>query len=257
MKPKIYLHEQFRKPESEKWLSALPAQVAKLPDSQLIQAGRNRVYWIEHNGQKFVVKHFFNSGPWKKIVYRIWSGKARRSFDNSLALIQAGLKSPQPVAWREDWNGLFLKESFYVSAHLDVAYSARAIRQKNTGIDWTPHVATIARAMARMHEAGLLHRDLTAGNFLFVGPNPEQWELHIIDTNRMSFGPIDMRKGIQSLLQPKIEAEHLEAYVTTYAEARNFNPDTCLDLYKKLMVGHNLKWKIKNLTRPWRRKIGL
>lgn len=255
MKTTIHLHESYRLPKWQQWMDDLPRKVAALPASQVIQTGRNRVHWIEHEGQKLVVKHFLNTGVWKKTVYRIWSGKARRSFDHSLALIQAGLRTPQPVAWREDWKGPFLKESFYVSGHVEIAQSARAIRRLK--IDWRPQVTKIAQSIARMHDAGLLHRDLTAGNFLFVGEKEEQWSLYIIDNNRMSFGEIDLRKGIKSLLQPKIEGEYLEPYVAAYAQAREFDPAVCLKLYEGLMGGHKLKWKIKNLTRPWRRKIGL
>lgn len=256
MKTIVVLAESFRRPPWEAWMEDLPQRVAALPPSQLIRNGRNRVYWIEHEGQKFVVKHFLNNGAWKKLAYRIATGKARRSFDHSIALIRAGVKSPQPIGWREDWEGPFLKESFYVSAHVEVAQTARAIRHDKT-TDWRPHVTKIARSIARMHDARILHRDLTAGNILFVTDSAEQWPVYIIDNNRMSFGDINLRKGIKSLLQAKIEGEYQAAYVTAYAQARGFDSDFCLRLYEDLMGGYKMKWRIKDITRPWRRKIGL
>lgn len=256
MKTKIHLHEDFRGPQWKAWMDDLPEKLSELPPSQLIQDDRNRVYWIEHEGQKFVAKHFLNTGPWKKVVYRLSTGKARRSFDNSIALIQAGVRCPQPVAWREDWNGPFLKESFFISAHVEATQTARAVRYRKE-IDWRPHVTAIATCIARMHDAGLLHLDLTAGNILFVGARSDQWPVYIIDNNRMSFGEISLQRGIKSLLQPKIEGKYQSPYVEAYANARGFDPELCIKLYERLMGGHKMKWKIKNVTRPWRRKLGL
>ncbi len=251
-----HLHGQFNLPEWREWIDALPARVAELPATHLLQGGRNRVCWAEHQGEKFVIKHFRNAGPWKKMVYRISTSKARRSFDHSMALIDAGVPSPQPVGWREDWSGGFLRESFYVCAMVEIAHSARAIR-RNREIDWAPQIEKIARNTARMHDAGILHLDLTAGNILFVGESPEAWVVHLIDNNRMTFGRIGLRRGIQSLLQLMIEGERQERYVTTYAHAREFDPEVCLSVYQGLIGRHKLKWRIKNITRPWRRKIGL
>lgn len=230
--------------------------MSEVPCSQVLCDGRNRVCRVEYCGHSFVVKQFFNKGLWKKMVYRIASSKARRSFDNSMSLMRNGLNTPHPVAWREDWNRLFLKESYYICAHLEVAQTARSIG-RDEAILWRPQVRKIAQSIALMHEAGMLHLDLTPGNILFSGDRPEDWKVYFIDNNRMKFGKVSMRRGIQSLVQAKIEGYCQASYVAAYAEARGFDPDACQKLYTKLMKRHNLKWRLKNWTRPWRRKIGL
>lgn len=256
MKTKIHLGESFQSPVWQKWMETLPELIEALPDSQLIYKGRNRIYRIKHEGEWFVIKHFFNRGAWKKLSYRVSSGKARRSFLHSKALIEAGLHSPEPVGWREDWQNGFLNESFFVCRHLSFTHTPRSIRSQQE-IDWRPHVENLARAIAQMHDAQLLHLDLTPGNILFVKEKTDDWPIYFIDNNRMSFGKIGSRKGIRSLLQPGIEGTLLEPFIAAYANARGFDQADCQRLYKRLLIRYQRKWKIKNATRPWRRKIGL
>lgn len=256
MTVRIRLHDDFSQPEWQMWMENLPRLARTLPDSQLLRLGRNRVYWVEHQGERFVLKHFINKGPWKKIAYRISSGKARRSYEHSEALLRAGLHSPRPVGWREDWSGGFLKESYYISRQVPIAHTMRAIRSVSE-IDWLPHVERVGQAIARMHEAGLFHCDMAGGNILFVENGERDWPIYFIDTNRMRFGKIGVRQGIRALLQPKVRGALAGPFVAAYASVRGFDPITCLDLYNSLLPGYNRKWRIKNLTRPWRRKVGL
>jgi len=252
----IHIHEDFQSPEWQELMETIPQQMAASPRSESLRNGRNHVCRITLGDTALVAKRFFNKGPWKKLVYRVASGKARRSFDNSLALLQAGLKTPRPMAWREDWQWGGLKESFYVCAHLDVAQTARAVGRDPT-IDWIPQVCKIAKSVARMHDAGMVHLDLTAGNILFSGPRPEDWKVCFIDNNRMRFGQVGLRRGVQSLVQSKIQGPCQAPCVGAYAEARGFDPGVCQKLYNQFMERHKRKWWIKNQTRPWRRKIGL
>lgn len=255
MKTTLHLHEAFRTPDWEEWMANLPAQVAKLPASDRLHQGRNRVYRVERNGGRFVVKHFLNRGLWKKIAYRISSSKARRSFEHSMRLLNVGVGSPQPVGWREDWRGGFLSESFYVCAYVEVAGTARHFRARaNTG--WESYLPEVARCIARMHNHGILHRDLNNGNILFGKETGPEAGIYVIDNNRMTFGEVGPRKGIASLIKTKVAPEHRPLFVKAYAEERGLDPEICLALYDRLLGGYTMKRRIKHLTRPWRRKIG-
>ena len=256
MRTRIHLGESFRLPVWQHWMEQLPQLKEMLPDSQLLFKGRNRLYRVEHAGESFVLKHFLNRGAWKKFAYRLTSGKARRSFDHSAALIAAGLRSPEPVGWREDWSGGFLKESFFICRYVEIAHTARSV-QSSSGIEWRPHVEELARAIAQMHDAQMRHRDLTPGNILFVEESGGDWPIYFIDNNRMSFGNVDLRQGIRSLLQPGIKGGWLGPFLTAYAEARGFDPAECQRLHERFVAAYDRKWRIKNATRPWRRKIGL
>lgn len=108
-----------------------------------------------------------------------------------------------------------------------------------------------------MHEAEILHLDLTPRNLLFVNEGGPQWELHFVDNNRMRFGKVGLERGIRSILQCGVKGDDVEPFVEAYAERRAVAPGLCRRLYGALSRGHQLKWRIKNATRPWRRKIGV
>lgn len=252
----IRLNPELPAGEWRDLLEDLPRIVSELPASHLIQGGRNDIYRVGHRDGQVVVKRFVNDGVWKKIAYRFGSGKARRSFENSLALLRAGLHSPTPVGWREDWSGAWLRESYYVCGHVSVAAEARGIRKMRPE-DRKPLLELMGRSIAQMHEAGILHLDLTPRNFLFVHEDGPGWELHFVDNNRMSFGEVGLRRGIRSILQCGVKPGDAGPFVDAYASQRGFDPALCLHLYQSLERGHLLKWRVKNATRPWRRKIGL
>lgn len=256
MPSNIHLHPEFDLPPWRSLLERLPEVVKGLPREQLIQGGRNDIHWFEQEGLKVVVKRFVNGGLWKKIAYRISTSKARRSFEHSEALLAAGLNAPAPIAWREDSSGSWLKESYFLCAHVNVVAEARAIRRNRT-INWEPHLRKMGAAIGRMHDAGILHLDLTPGNLLLVDDGGPDWSLYFVDNNRMRFGPVDFRAGIGSILQCGVKGDDVSAFVDTYAEQRRYDPERCRAAYAERQSGHRLKWKIKNATRPWRRKLGV
>lgn len=238
------------------WLSRLPQIAASISDQQTLQAARNHVFWTEHDGRRLVVKRFFNRGAWKKLVYRFTSSKARRSYDHSVRLLENGLLSPQPIAWREDWDGGWLQESYYVCAHIPFAHEARALND-DTLSNRDQKAALVGQEIARMHQAHILHRDLTPGNLLFLEDGTDDWRLHVVDNNRMRFGPVSPASGIGSLLQVDIAGRPLDIALEAYARARGIDPEICRRHYAERLRRYQLKWRLKNRTRPWRRKIGL
>jgi serine/threonine protein kinase len=133
--------------------------------------------------------------------------------------------------------------------------TARGLRDPGAS-QFRSHAEQVGEQIARMHNAGILHLDLTPGNILFTGTQGDRHIIQFIDNNRMRFCSVGLSRGVRSLLQMMIEGVNEAAYVTAYAEARGFDPFTCLALYRRLLKRHKAKWRLKDLTRPWRRKVG-
>ena len=147
----------------------------------VIYAARNTIFRLVDDGQPLAVKYFAKSGILKRIIYTfLRKSKARRSFENSQRLLQLGIGTPQPVGYREVYRGGLIAESFYVCRHID---NCRDLRWWEDGDDSDVTLPLLAQLMARMHRAGVLHRDFSPGNIVY----DQNHNFYLLDVNRMRF----------------------------------------------------------------------
>jgi len=253
---KMQIADSYDKPAWGSWLGALPEAEDRFPEDRLIQGGRNQLFRCRFDDVELVVKRFPNNGAWKKAVYRVFPGKAKRSYSNSQRLNQVGLNSPDPVAWVESWEGSWLNESYYVCRFTPFEHEARELGHTELP-QRVEKARLLGRSLAKMHAAEILHLDLTPGNLLFTNSVDGEWELHIVDNNRMRFGPISKRAAITSLVQADLPEDLVRPMLEAYADNSQISLEALEVAYEKRRQRYALKWRIKNATRPWRRKIGL
>lgn len=246
----------FETPEWDALVEKLPSVIQGQPSSSRLLGGRNELYRLEWAGRNLVVKRFVNKGLWKKLSYRMVSSKAKRSYLHSVALLRAGIRSPEPIAWSEEWAGGWLKESYYVCAYLDFEHDASALLEPSCE-DRAAKLSLLGETIARMHEAELMHLDVNQGNWLFRRAIGGGWELSLIDNNRMKQGPVSAARGVRCLLQLDFPEVFRDGVLASYASGRTLNFETCKSTLDKSCRRFELKWKVKNATRPWRRKLGL
>jgi len=238
-------------------LEELPQKIASLPETARILGGRNELYKLEHQGIQIAVKRFANKGVWKKFSYRIVQSKARRSYWHSLDLIKAGISSPQPIAWLEIWSGMWLQESYYLCEYVEVRHDAtdKGLRC-DSGLG-SLKLDLISQSIAKMHEADLVHLDLNCGNWLYTQNIEGAWDVQLVDNNRMRKVAVSHSKGASHFVHlqfPEAEMRHL---LTEYAKARRMDSGQCIRNYKKRIAVHRLNRRIRDKTRPWRRRLGL
>ena len=256
MSLKMQIADRYDKPALRTWLEELPETVDRFSDEGLIQGGRNQLYRCRFDDVYLVVKRFPNGGAWKMIVYSVFPGKAKRSYFHSERLIEAGLNSPAPVAWVESWKGSWLDESFYICRFTPFEHEARELNQPEL-LQRIEKARMLGQSLAKMHQSEILHLDLTPGNLLFTRNSEDGWELHIVDNNRMRFGPVSNRAAITSLVQADLPDDLVQHMLEAYSAHVRSSLEELGKAYCKRRQNYALKWRIKNATRPWRRKIGL
>jgi hypothetical protein len=257
MPVKFHLNSDLRQSKWAEIVEQLPHEIDRLPPSARILGGRNALFRIDAAGLSCAAKVFENNGPWKKAAYKLSTSKAYRSYHNSLSLISAGVSSPRPVAWREDWDGPWLSKSYYLCERAEVDHDATEPSLHDDSALSREKLKLLALAMAAMHEANLLHLDLNRGNWLYTRDRPGQSALQLIDNNRLRRRKVSPERGARCFLQLDFPHSTVATLVSLYAEARNSDPSICMSSYLRSHSIHRLNRRFRDATRPWRKRIGL
>lgn len=135
------------------------------------------------NIKSFKKPHFFNS-----IIYKYFrKSKARRSFEFANILLENKIGTPQPIAYFENTNFLGLKDSYYISEHLECDLTFRELVQ----IPDFPENEIIVRQFIQfsydLHQKGIEFLDHSPGNTLIKKGNNGKYDFFLVDLNRMLF----------------------------------------------------------------------
>ena len=217
--------------------------VAVRPDSPVIHQGRNTLY--EQDG--LVIKSFAKPGLFKSILYGWFlKSKARRSYEYAQRLLSLGISTPEPIAYKEVRVCGCLRESFYVCRKSTCPHTFNDLIDNHSPFKGEPErvLSSIASFIAKMHDAGVLHRDLSAGNILF----DDAGHVEIIDLNRISWRKhINWQTGCRNFERLNINREALTVMGKAYAEARGFDPQQCIDYIISHRWSKHVRQGITNL----------
>lgn len=120
--------------------------------------------------------------------------KAMRSFLAARHLIAHGLDTPRPLACIEKRERGFVTESYYITEMIENCVKVKQFVRKNSEDvnDIRKVMHAVADYATRMHNAGMVHRDLNLANFLLCS-GEDGYRLVLIDLNRYR-----IRKSISS-----------------------------------------------------------
>jgi tRNA A-37 threonylcarbamoyl transferase component Bud32 len=190
--PELEPHLDFFAGAFEEWLTGRPMKVflerpnrvvgLRLPPAIRIPASSSE----QTGGLSVVVKQFGWRSSLHRLVRPLTGSKAIRSFRIAMTLREAGVATPRPlIAWDRKGGGTAF-ESYTLTEEIPDAVTLREVL-KSPGLFETgrpPLLTELARLVRGMHDAGILHRDLTIGNFL-VAPKPvEGSRIFLIDLSR-------------------------------------------------------------------------
>jgi hypothetical protein len=149
---------------------------------------RNVIKIFDINSTKVNVKSFKKPHLLNSIIYRyIRKSKARRSFEYANRLFENQIGTPQPIAYFEKTNLFGLKNSFYVSEHLECDLTFRELVQ----IPEFPENEIILRQFTRftylLHQKGIEFLDHSPGNTLIKKNDNGSYDFFLVDLNRMTF----------------------------------------------------------------------
>lgn len=162
-------------------------------EAELVYDGRNRLYvYTLPSGLRVNIKAFRKLGLLRGLIYGLFArSKARKSYENSHRLLNAGFMVPYPYSYAEKkWlGGMCLKQAYYLSAQLD---GARETRYWESWADRDAFVDALGIELSKIMDAGILFRDFSPGNVMLLSKAP--YRFAYVDVNRMNFGVKSQRR---------------------------------------------------------------
>jgi len=149
---------------------------------------RNIIKLFEFEGKTINIKSFKIPNLINKIAYRYFrKSKARRSFEYATFLLEKEIGTPQPIAYFENYNWLGLKDSYYVSEHLNCDLTYRELIEIPNYPDYENILRQFTQFSFYLHQKGIEFKDHSPGNTLIKKNNEGRYDFFLVDLNRMDF----------------------------------------------------------------------
>lgn len=215
----------------------------------LVRVGANPEHGLK---QDLLVKEFRLYKRYDRLRFFLIRSKAVRSLEVSLALDSLKIKVPKPVAVVEE-RGKFnsLLYSFFITEYVDYDYDLKELLREDHPLrDQVARLLpSLAQDIKRMHQAGIIHNDLHAGNILIKNLN-HQPELYFIDLNRAQF---------KQNPSPTLKLRDLGRFVFTGEEQaiflRNYSPSNFEELFPRMLRERNFRQTLLNSKRKVRAHV--
>lgn len=184
----------------------------------VVKGERNSIKKVVVDGQVFNIKQFKNPNAFQSLVYRfLRKSKARRSFEYASKLIELGIKTPAPVAYFEEAS-LGLKESFYISEHIDYDFDFRVLNHNPKWPNRSEILEQFAEFTFQMHENDINFLDHSPGNTLINKNVNGSFDFYLIDLNRMRFQTMSFEKRMENFRRLWLSKTMINVMAPVYAE---------------------------------------
>ncbi len=162
---------------------------------------RNVIKRMHIEGISVNIKKFKTPNAFQSLVYEfLRKGKAKRSFE-----------------YASKFSG-GLKESFYVSEHVDYDFDFRELIH-NPGFKKRNEILKqFTQFTFKLHENGVNFLDHSPGNTLIVDKGNDEYKFFLIDLNRMRFEPMDFEKRMHNFRRLWLSKTMIKVIATEYAK---------------------------------------
>lgn len=201
-------------------LLAEPRKLLEDSGAEVLLEGRNRVVAMKAalgsgGTADIVIKEFRLQGI-NKLKSLVLPSKAAKAWRGARSLEEAGFETPAPIAFLEKRKGGFVEQSYFVAEHVFGGREIRRLFRESSEETLRPLLAALAETLFRLHEKGILHRDLSDGNIL-VAEEAGPFRFAFLDTNRVRrrghIGPAARAKNLIRLgVPPALRPFFLERY---------------------------------------------
>ena len=200
-----------------------------------------------------VVVKTFRRQWWRDSHFRRRGTKSRRSFELAAHLRAHGVAAPRPIAWLDRWERGRLLESHYVYEYEHGSSMREAIdgllASQPEAADVLALMRVVAAAVARMHQAGVIHFDLGNQNVLVDRIGEDGWgNVRVIDLDRARrFGSPTLRLRARDLSRIDLPSALLPMFHCMY-----FGDRTPPAEFARWERHYRRRYAVHTATRPYR-----
>lgn len=222
--------------------------------SHILYDQRNVIRVVNYENKKYVVKAFKIPNLINRFAYRyLRPSKAKRSYIYSLKIGRE--LTPEPIAYIEQNQNGLLATSYYISEYFEYENTIHEVLISKELKNRKKILQEFADFTFKLHQLDILHHDYSHGNILIKKSSETHsnvdYELKIIDINRMEFKPLDLKTRLENFARIKADDEDMQIIITQYSKNMNLAVKDLLkdakfyrdDFYKKRAIKHKLRRK--------------
>lgn len=236
----------------KEYIEAIPRDFDHL--GTLIHDGRNQIRVAKAGGHTINIKKYGRPRYINRYIYSLYLRKPKgyRAYIYPSILKERGIDSPASIAYIEDRKNGIITDSYYISIQGQSNTNLYDIGHDKEGrMDET--AIALAQFTAQVHEAEIMHLDYSPGNILCLKKEDGTHHFSLIDTNRMYFGKVGIKKGCSNFARIWATRRTIIKMARAYAKARGFNPEECERLvlkyrkrfWKKFMLKHTPGYEVE------------
>ncbi len=223
-----------------------------------IDGRRNKIKLFELNGKTLNIKSFKVPHLINKIIYQYFrKSKAKRSFEYAKKLIENGIGTPEPIAYLENSDFIGLKDSYYVSEHLEADLTYRELVEIPNYPDSENILRQFTRFSYNMHQKGIEFKDHSPGNTLIKKNENGTYDFFLVDLNRMEFhNEMSFKLRMKNLCRLTPHKEMVEIMSNEYAKVSGESEEKIVASLWKMTADFQYRYyrkkRIKKKLKFWK-----
>jgi hypothetical protein len=224
----------------------------------VLKGDRNTIKSLKIDGLNLNIKQFKPPSIFNAIVYKyIRKSKACRSYEYANVLTQKTILTPFPIAYFETSSCLGLKQSYYISNHVDYDLDFRVLIHDLNYPDRTEILKQFSEFTFKLHENDINFLDHSPGNTLIIKIAPENYSFYLIDLNRMRFESMNFKKRMYNFRRLWLSKSMIKIISKeyTFLNSPNSSSDKTYELMLKYSRQFQKKINSKKLRRSGRKIV--
>ena len=214
---------------------------------------RNTIKLFNIGKKKINIKSFKSPNFVNSLIYDTFrKSKAQRSYEYANKLINLGVLTPLPIAYVQKISFFRLKQSYYISEHLDYDFTFRDISRDLSFKDSTNALKAFTRFTFNLHEKGINFLDHSPGNTL-IKKNRSSYNFYLVDLNRMEFKEMTLLDRMKNFSRLSHNKDVVKIMSFEYAKCIGKSDMYIYDLmWKEIMIFRskvNRKRKLKSILK--------